>query len=79
MRVCDICKNEGVRFDNYTTINEKGNKKCLELCSKCYTELSTRTKHHEYLAYAETVEAMTGKAPRKSHWWDVFMADAGEL
>ena len=77
MKVCDICKNEGVRFDNYTTINEQGGRRCLELCCKCYAELRARTKQHEYLAYTETIEAMTGKAPRKSHWWDIFKEDIG--
>lgn len=72
MRVCDICKTEGVGYSDYATCSEKGNRKSLELCGKCYKELQIRTRYHEYLAYTETIEAMTGKIPRKSHWWDIF-------
>lgn len=72
MKVCDICKCEGVKFNDRATINDKGGTKWLELCGKCYKEFEHRERHHKYLAYVETVEAMTGKIPRKSHWWDIF-------
>ena len=73
MRVCDICKTAGVKYDTFAVINDKGHTEKLELCGKCYTELQHRERQHRHLAYTETVEAMTGKIPCKSSWWDVFM------
>lgn len=77
MRVCDICKCESVGYSAYATVNDKGHTKHLELCGKCYRELEHRTNNHKYLAYTETIEAMTGKIPCKSHWWDIFKEDIG--
>ena len=72
MRVCDICKDGNVAYDTYATIDKDGERKELELCPKCYRELIERERQHKYIAYTETVQAMTGQIPRKSHWWDWF-------
>ncbi len=72
MRVCDICKNNSVAYETYATIDKDGTRKELELCVKCYNELRERETQHRHLAYTETVQAMTGQIPRKSHWWDWF-------
>ena len=39
MQICDICRTNGVRYEFYATINEKGTGKKLELCGQCYTKL----------------------------------------
>ena len=70
MKVCDICKCEGVKFDTYATISDKGGVKRLELCGKCYKEFEHREHRHKYLAYTETIEAMTGKIPSALSVWD---------
>ena len=72
MRVCDICKTKGVRFEKYATIDDEGTTKELELCGLCYRELRYREDRAKHQAYEETVKAITGEIPRKSHWWDMF-------
>lgn len=73
MRICDICKTNGVRYDPYATIDENGNGKTLELCGLCYTKFRKKEQHHAYLAYKETVEEVTGEAPsKKKSWWNIF-------
>jgi hypothetical protein len=73
MRVCDICKTNGVRYEFYATINEKGTGKKLELCGQCYTKLYRKEQNYSYLAYKETVEEVAGKAsPKKKSWWNIF-------
>lgn len=57
MRICDICRSEGVRYDTFAVIDNKGNTSKLELCGRCYTELECRGKQYLYLAYTETVKA----------------------
>lgn len=70
MRVCDICKTNDVSYDTYAVIDKDGTRRKLELCPKCYREFKERERQHEYLAYTETVQAMTGQIPRKAHWWN---------
>ena len=72
MQVCDICRTNGVRYEHYTTINEKGTGKKLELCGKCYTKLYGKEQHYAHLAYKETVEEVTGEAPKKKSWLSRF-------
>lgn len=72
MRICDICKSENVKYRTTATIAEKGTVKELELCDRCYNELNERERQHRYVAYQETVKAMNGEIPRKSHWWNIF-------
>jgi ribosome-binding protein aMBF1 (putative translation factor) len=72
MRLCDICKTNGVRYVPYATIDESGNGATLELCGSCYNKLCKKERHHAYLAYKETVEEVTGKAPKKKSWLDIF-------
>ena len=73
MKVCDICKSEHADYNDIVTIDDKGNVKRVELCASCYRELSRREALHKHQAYIETVEAMTGKRPRKTHWWNSFI------
>ena len=72
MRICDICKNQGVHYETYATINEGGNDYKLELCGSCYTELQHKRRHHEYLAYKETVEEVTGEKIKKKSWLEKY-------
>ena len=72
MRICDICKTNGVRYTPYVITNEKGEGKNLELCFSCYHKFDERLKHHAYLAYKETVEEITGETPKKKSWWNIF-------
>lgn len=71
MRICDIC---GSKHTSYNTTAVTGNNtyKELELCLSCFNELQKREHYHRIQAYEETVQAMTGKIPRKAHWWDMF-------
>lgn len=73
MRVCDICKTNGVKYETVATTNDKGQIERLELCGTCYMELDKRKKQHEHLAYIETVKAINGEIPHKSHWWDKLL------
>lgn len=72
MRVCDICKTNGVSYDQTAVVDNKGTTKDLELCDKCYRELRIRDTAYRHKAYEETVKTVTGELPRKSHWWDDF-------
>ena len=72
MRVCDICKKDGVKYNTTATVNDDGTVEKLELCPRCYRELQERERQHCYAAYQETVKAMNGEIPRKSHWWNIF-------
>ena len=72
MRVCDICKSNNVKYRTIATISNEGTVKELELCGNCYDELGKRERLHRYQAYEETVKAINGEIPRKSHWWDMF-------
>lgn len=72
MRICDICKSNGVRYETYATTSEDGNGHKLELCGSCYTKLQQKERYHVYLAYKETVEEVTGEAPKKKSWLDRF-------
>ena len=71
MRICDICKTNHVIYTPYVTTNECGGE-TLELCNPCYHKLKKREQHHAYLAYKETVEEITGEAPKKKSWWNIF-------
>lgn len=68
MRVCDICKTKEAKFDTTVTIDDGGTIKTIEVCCLCHRELTYR----EHQAYEETVKAITGEIPRKSHWWDMI-------
>ena len=70
MKICDICKTREASYDTYATLDADGYTKKIETCKSCFHELVKREREHKHLAYTETVEAMTGKRPRKSHWWD---------
>lgn len=76
MRVCDICKTTEIygwsayRVD--AIIDTDGECKSLEVCEVCRAEFRKRERQHRYLAYTETVQAITGEIPRQSHWWDMF-------
>jgi len=70
MRICDICKTREAAYDTSVTLDDSGFTRKIETCKPCFHELSKRESEHQYLAYVETVEAMTGKRPPKSHWWD---------
>lgn len=70
MRVCDICKSNNVNYNKTATIDDEGTVKELELCPHCYRELRHRENLHRHQAYKETVKAMHGDIPRKSHWWN---------
>ena len=72
MRVCDICKTKEAKFNTTVTINDDGRAKKIEVCGLCYRELTYREDRAKHQAYEETVKAMTGEAPRKSHWWDMI-------
>lgn len=72
MQICDICKNNGVRYERYATTDENGNGKKLELCGRCYTKLYKKEQYYDYLAYKETVEEMTGETPKKKSWLNIF-------
>lgn len=69
MRICDICGKEGVSYNTSATIDEQGNTKKVELCYRCWHKLYDNENKHNYLAYKETVEEMTGKPPKKPSWW----------
>ena len=70
MRVCDICKTKEATYDTHAALDTSGFTQKIETCNLCFHELAKREREHQHLAYVETVEAMTGKRPRKSHWWD---------
>lgn len=72
MKICDICKNDKVKYNVYAIINDDGCGKSLELCGPCYMEFKKRENQYQHLAYIETVKARNGEIPRKSHWWDIF-------
>lgn len=72
MTICDICKTNPVTYKKYTTIEEDGNGKNLELCRSCYEELRLREELHLYQAYEETIKTITGELPRKFRWWHLF-------
>ena len=72
MRICDICKKDGVKYRTTATVKDDGTVKELELCGRCYMELNERERNHRYAAYQETVKAMNGEIPRKFHWWNIF-------
>lgn len=72
MRICDICKTRNAKFDTTVTVDDEGTTKNIEVCHLCYRELNYRESRAKHQVYEETVKAMTGKTPRKSHWWDVF-------
>jgi hypothetical protein len=70
MKVCDICRSDNVMYNAVAVVKENGEREKMELCPICYKELECRERQHKYLAYAETVQARTGKIPHKSHWWN---------
>lgn len=72
MRVCDICKTRNASYNSHVVINDDGEAKEVELCPLCYREHRYRSDRAKHQAYEETVKAMTGETPRKSHWWDMF-------
>lgn len=72
MQICDICRTNGVRYDHYATINEKGTGTSLDLCGQCYTKIRRKEQNYAYLAYKETVEEVTGNPPKKKSWWNIF-------
>lgn len=72
MRVCDICRSENVSYNTSVTIDEQGNTKKVELCHACWSKLYQNTNKHNYLAYKETVEEMTGKSPKKPSWLSIL-------
>lgn len=63
MKVCDICQSSNANDKTTATIDEDGTVKELELCGHCYNELRQREDKLKYQAYADTVEATTGKRP----------------
>lgn len=72
MKICDICKTRSPLYDDHAVINDNGETKEIELCPSCYNEFRARENQARYQAYQETIEAVTGKCPRKSHWWDMI-------
>jgi hypothetical protein len=72
MRVCDICKNRKASSTKKVTIDDMGHTDEIELCTICLREFVCRKTEAEHKAYVETVKAMTGEVPRKSHWWNMF-------
>ena len=72
MRICDICKKNGVRYTSYATTHESGEGEKLELCGSCYDKLYKNERRHAYLSYKETVEEITGKTPKKKPRWNIF-------
>jgi ribosome-binding protein aMBF1 (putative translation factor) len=72
MRICDICKKNGVRYETYATTSEDGDGYKLELCGSCYMKLQQKKCYHDYLSYKETVEEITGETPKKKSWWNIF-------
>ena len=72
MRICDICKANGIRYNKYATTDEKGNGATLELCGSCYHTLYNKQQHHDYLAYKETVEEITGESPKRKSWLSIL-------
>lgn len=71
MRVCDICRGENVMYTTYAAIKEDGGKQ-IELCYRCYNKLQYKEQHHQHLAYKETVKEITGEAPKKKPWYNIF-------
>lgn len=72
MKICDICKIKQPAYETTVTLDDHGYSKSIELCPKCYLELRYREDRARHQAYKETVKAVTGEIPRKSHWWDMF-------
>lgn len=72
MRVCDICRNNGVGYECFATFDENGNGKKLELCDSCYHKFRQKEHHYSYLAYKETVEEITGESPKRKSWLSIF-------
>jgi protein-arginine kinase activator protein McsA len=72
MIVCDICKTRKATIDVKVTVDDNGAAEPLELCGLCWREFRYREDRAKHQAYEETVKAMTGELPRKSHWWDMF-------
>lgn len=70
MTICDICKKQGVHYEDYATINEDGGTTNLELCRSCYMKFKQNKNHHGYLAYKETIEEVTGETLKKKSWLD---------
>ena len=65
MKVCDICKTRNPLYDDHAVINDNGETKKIELCPSCYRELKARENQARHRAYLETIEAVTGKRPRR--------------
>ena len=72
MRICDVCKKDGIKYRTTATVKDDGTVKELELCCRCYMELQERQRSNSYAAYQETVKAINGEIPRKCHWWNIF-------
>lgn len=72
MKICDICKSDNVSYHKYATTFDDGHGKELELCYRCYHELTHRENLHKHQAYEETVKAVGGEIPRKFRWWHKF-------
>lgn len=72
MKICDICKIKQPAYDTAVIVDDNGDFKSIELCSKCYLEFRYREDRARHQAYEETVKTVTGEIPRKSHWWDMF-------
>ena len=70
MTVCDICKKDKAEYDVDAIIDANCKSQRLELCVDCYRAFKQRENHHRYVAYVETVIAITGEAPYKTYWWD---------
>lgn len=69
MNICDFCKSTNVNYNTYIITDDNGSGKKVELCPRCYHELQRREYAHKHQAYEETVKAVGGEIPRKSHWW----------
>lgn len=72
MRICDICKKNGVRYTRWADTDEHCHGENFELCGSCYNILSTKQRNYAFLAYKETVEEVTGEAPKKKSWRNIF-------
>lgn len=72
MIVCDICKTRKATMIANVTVDDNGATEPLELCGLCWREFRYREDRAKHQAYEETVKAMIGELPRKSHWWDIF-------
>ena len=69
MRVCDICRGEGVHYDTNAVVDPNRGFQKVEICEACWRELQKNELKYNHLAYVEVVKNRTGKdfQPQKSN------------